>query len=131
MRIAIDTSILLRAVLDDEPEQAEKARRLLAEAELIAIPTTLLCELVWVLRQGYRLGRPDIGAMIERLCGSRNVRTDSVLLAEGLAQLRAGGDFADGVMAAAGRSLGGETFVSFDREAVALLTARGQAARLP
>jgi predicted nucleic-acid-binding protein len=38
--------------------------------------------------------------------------------------LRAGGDFADGVIADAGQSLGGDIFVSFDRQAVALRNAQ-------
>jgi predicted nucleic-acid-binding protein len=49
----------------------------------------------------------------------------------GLAVLQAGGDFADGVIAHEGRWLGGETFVSFDRQAIALLSAQGHAAQLP
>jgi predicted nucleic-acid-binding protein len=44
--------------------------------------------------------------------------------------LEAGGDFADGVIAYGGNWLGGESFVSFDKQAVALLTAAGQPARL-
>ncbi len=48
----------------------------------------------------------------------------------GLSLLEAGGDFADGVIAYEGRWLGGETFVSFDQKAVALLSQQGQAAQL-
>jgi predicted nucleic-acid-binding protein len=44
--------------------------------------------------------------------------------------LAAGGDFADGVIAYEGSWLGGETFVSFDKKAVALLKSQGQKARL-
>jgi predicted nucleic-acid-binding protein len=44
--------------------------------------------------------------------------------------LDAGGDFADGVIAYEGRWLGAETFVSFDKKAVEMLAAQGQAARL-
>jgi predicted nucleic-acid-binding protein len=47
----------------------------------------------------------------------------------GLSVLEAGGDFADGVIAFEGKWLGGETFVSFDRKAVALLRASGHAAQ--
>jgi predicted nucleic-acid-binding protein len=47
-----------------------------------------------------------------------------------LSILAAGGDFADGVIAYEGNWLGGETFVSFDKNAVSLLTAQGQPARL-
>ena len=41
-----------------------------------------------------------------------------------------GGDFAGGVVAHEGARLGAETFVSFDKSAVALLEAQGVAARL-
>ena len=44
--------------------------------------------------------------------------------------LEAGGDFADGVIAYEGNWLGAETFVSFDKKAVALLGTLGQSARL-
>lgn len=48
----------------------------------------------------------------------------------GLSILEAGGDFADGVIAYEGIWLGGETFVSFDKHAVKLLTEKGNAAQL-
>jgi predicted nucleic-acid-binding protein len=48
----------------------------------------------------------------------------------GLAQLDAGGDFADGVIAYEGNWLGADTFVSFDKKAVKLMTAQGKPARL-
>lgn len=48
----------------------------------------------------------------------------------GLAILELGGDFADGVIAYEGNWLGGKTFVSFDKKAVALLKAQGQSMRL-
>jgi len=48
----------------------------------------------------------------------------------GLSAFEAGGDCADGIIAYEGNWLGGETFVSFDKKAVALLSAQGQSARL-
>jgi len=39
-----------------------------------------------------------------------------------------GGDFADGAVAYEGKGLVGETFVSFDRKAVALVTGQGYSA---
>jgi hypothetical protein len=47
----------------------------------------------------------------------------------GLAMLEAGGDFADGAIAYEGSWLGADTFVSFDKKAVALMQARGEAVR--
>jgi predicted nucleic-acid-binding protein len=51
-------------------------------------------------------------------------------LEAGLATLRAGGDFADGVVAHEGQWLGGEIFVTFDAKAVALLNAQNIQATL-
>jgi hypothetical protein len=48
-----------------------------------------------------------------------------------LAVLEAGCDFADGVIACAGKWLGTATFVSFDGQAVASMTAQGEMARTP
>jgi hypothetical protein len=52
----------------------------------------------------------------------------------GLSVLEAGGDFADGVIAyeggGLGGGLGGETFVSVDKQAVELVAQHGRAARL-
>ena len=48
----------------------------------------------------------------------------------GLAILEAGGDFADGAIAYEGSWLGGETFVSFDKQAVSLLQRQGIAVSL-
>ncbi len=41
------------------------------------------------------------------------------------AVLEVGGDFTDGVIAWEGSWLGGETFVSFDKQAVTLMSGRG------
>jgi hypothetical protein len=48
----------------------------------------------------------------------------------GLAVLDAGGDCADGVIAYEGTWLGGETFISFDKKAVGLLSTQGHKTRL-
>lgn len=48
----------------------------------------------------------------------------------GLRMLEAGGDFAAAVIAAEGVRRRGDTFVSFDKKAVALLTQQGYPARL-
>jgi predicted nucleic-acid-binding protein len=48
----------------------------------------------------------------------------------GLAQLDAGGDFADGTIAFEGNWLGAEIFISFDKKAVRLMEARGESGRL-
>jgi len=74
----------------------------------------------------------EISGAIRALLDAEGVRVDRSAVEAGLALLEAGGDFADGVIAHEGQWLGGEVFVSFDRQAVALLQAQGVAAqRLP
>ncbi len=67
---------------------------------------------------------------IHALMVASNVEMDRASVEAGLSVLDAGGDFADGAIAHDGSWLGGETFVSFDKRAVALLEARGHPARL-
>jgi len=130
MRIAVDTNVLVRAVVRDEPKQAEIAAKTLIKAEVLAVGTSCLCEFVWVLRRVYEFTPTAIAAAIRELIEAANVETNRPAVEAGLAVLEAGGDFADGAIAYEGRWLGGDTFVSFDRKAVEMLTAQGQAARL-
>lgn len=130
MKISVDTNVLVRAVLQDDASQGEAAATLLRSASLIAVSLPCLCDLVWVLRRGAKLSVADVALTIRDLLGAGNVVMNRPAVEAGLAVLEAGGDFADGIIAYEGEWLGGETFVSFDRQAVALLTQQGQAARL-
>jgi predicted nucleic-acid-binding protein len=97
---------------------------------LIAVSLPSLCELVWILRQGAKLPRHDVSTAIRALLDAGNVVMNRPAVELGLALLEAGGDFADGIMAHEGKWLGGETFVSFDKKAVTLLSQQGEATRL-
>ncbi|SIP97676.1 Predicted nucleic-acid-binding protein, contains PIN domain [Rhizobium sp. RU35A] len=130
MKIAVDTNILVRAVLQDDAAQGAAAARLLQEASLIAISSSCLCEFVWVLLRGARLSRQEVARSLRDLLEAGNVAMDRPAVEAGLAVLEAGGDFADGVIAHEGQWLGGETFVSFDQKAVEVLEAQGRLARL-
>ncbi|MCM8614125.1 type II toxin-antitoxin system VapC family toxin [Accumulibacter sp.] len=130
MKVTVDTNILVRAVVCDDPEQGGMAAKLLTDAELIAVALPCLCEFVWVLRRVYGFQPSDAAAAIRALLATANVETNRPAVEAGLSMLEAGGDFADGVIAYEGNWLGGQTFISFDRKAVALLAAQGQSARL-
>ncbi len=126
----MDTNVLLRAALDDDPAQGRVARDILKTAETVAIGVQSLCEFVWVLRRRYQASTGDVVRSIRELIEARNVVVDRPAVEAGLSVLADGGDFADGVIAYEGEWLGAETFVSFDRKAVALLVAQGRNARL-
>jgi predicted nucleic-acid-binding protein len=83
-----------------------------------------------VLRQGAKLPRDDVATAIRSLMNVGNVVVNRPAAELGLAVLDAGGDFADGAIAYEGAWLGGETFVSFDKQAVTVLSAQGEAAQL-
>ncbi|MBY5376877.1 PIN domain-containing protein (plasmid) [Rhizobium leguminosarum] len=130
MKVSVDTNILARAVLQDHAEQGRAAAKLLKEASLIAVSLPSLCELVWILRRGARLSKEDVSQTIHDLLNAGNVAMNRPAVEAGLAMLEAGGDFADGVIAHEGAWLGGESFVSFDKQAVELVNRQGQPARL-
>jgi predicted nucleic-acid-binding protein len=130
MKITADTNVLVRAAVQDDAHQARQAAKVLQQADLVAVPVPVVCELVWVLRRGYKKSVSDISAAIRRLMKSANVVMDRPAIEAGLTVLDAGGDFADGVIAYEGEWLGGQEFVSFDANAVSVLRAKGGRARL-
>ena len=130
MKVAVDTNVLVRAVVRDDPTQADAAVRILTDAEVIAVALPCLCEFVWVLLRVYGFEHADAANAIRALVAAGNVEVNRPAVEAGLLVLDAGGGFADGVIAYEGQWLGGETFVSFDKKAVALLAAQGQPTRL-
>ena len=130
MKIVADTNVLLRDALHDDPIQARIAGKALQSAELVAIPVAVLCEFVWVLRQGYKRPAAEVAHSIRALIDSENVVSNRPAVEAGLEFLQNGGDFADGAIAYEGEWLGAEEFVSFDKQAVSLLRSQSKRARL-
>ena len=131
MKITVDTNILVRAVVRDDEKQAEAAGKLLKEAEVIAVSLPCLCEFVWVLQRVYGFPQQDISFALDALLDAGNVTVNRPAVDAGIAIFNAGGDFADGLIAFEGSWLGGETFVSFDKKAVSLITQQGGQAMMP
>lgn len=130
MKVTADTNVLLRTIVADDKEQSEAALELLMLAEIVAVPLPTLCEFVWVLHRAYGASREHISEAIQRLLDTGNVVLNRAAVEAGLRVHDAGGDFADGVIAFEGQSLGAETFVSFDKQAVKLLEGQGVPAKL-
>jgi predicted nucleic-acid-binding protein len=86
--------------------------------------------MVWVLRSRYGVSRDNLVATISLVRETENVVLDLQAVNAGIAALQSGADFADGVISYEGRWLGGETFVSFDKKAVAAVEKQGQKAKL-
>jgi len=130
MKVTADTNVLVRAITGDDARQSKVAQAALAKADVVALALPALCELVWVLSQGYKIPSAEISEAIRRLINGANVVVNRPAAEAGLAVLDAGGDFADGVIAYEGSWLGADTFISFDKKAVKRMDALGMSARL-
>ena len=130
MKITADTNVLVRAITGDYARQSRIAQEALAAAETVALAIPALCELVWILSQGYKIPTADVAETIRRLINAANVVVNRPAAEAGLALLDAGGDFADGVIAYEGRWLGAEAFASFDKAATKLVSGHREAVRL-
>jgi predicted nucleic-acid-binding protein len=93
--IAVDTNILARYYLDDDPEQAELAQSLI-EFHPIYIPKTVVLELEWVLRGVAKVEKDRIVCCLEHLLSLPNAEIEQRdRMVRALAYYQAGFDFAD------------------------------------
>jgi predicted nucleic-acid-binding protein len=130
MKAIVDSSILIRAAVRDNARQARIAATVLRDAEVVVVPLTCVCEFVSVLRSVYKIGREDVAVALRALLDAGNVEVNRPAVEAGMTVMNAGGEFADGVMAYEGRWLGGETFVSFDKNAFPVAVVLGNKAKL-
>lgn len=75
--IAVDTNVLLRLLVGDEPSQAAKARRLFdranANRQAVWVADTVLVEMVWTLARAYSRERTDIVKALRALSSHATV----------------------------------------------------------
>ena len=119
--IGLDTNVLVRYLTQDDPGQTRRANALINDAldrdDRCAISIVVLCEVVWVLRDAYRLDRATIASTIERVLDTAEfVIEERDVARRALADYRRGpGDYADYVIGWQNRQAGcGET-ATFDR----------------
>ena len=120
--IGVDTNVLLRFLVDDDPQQNRAAREMLARSDAdspVFVSAVTLAETVWVLTR--TLGYPvrDIAAMVQDLLAS-----DGVVMEHGdeldLLFSRGGGsvaELADHLIAWAGLAAGCRKTLTLDRRA--------------
>lgn len=111
--IAIDTNVLVRLVVADDPAQARRARKLLEKNDVVVAATVLL-EAEWVLRSAYGFEPAQIARAFRRFLGLPRVSPDSpAAVAQALDAYDAGLDFADALHLAA--TPDAEAFFTFDK----------------
>ena len=113
----LDTNVLLRYLVRDEPTQAARATRELERDERFLVGSIVLCELVWVLEAGYRFQRRDIVMTLEKILATAQFEVEGKDLA--LAALddfrRSTADFSDCLLGRRNRGAGAVETVTFDR----------------
>jgi predicted nucleic-acid-binding protein len=113
----LDTNVLLRYLLRDEPAQAARAAREVERDEQFLIGSVVLCELVWVLESGYGFGRAEIGATIEKILATAQFEVeDKDLALAALTDFKGStADFSDCLLGRRNRASGAVETVTFDR----------------
>ncbi len=110
---AVDTNVIIRYLTNDDADQAARARRLIAQEEVL-VPLTVLLEAEWVLRAVYDFSADKVVAALRGFVGLTHVTVeDAATAACALDWAERGLDFADALHLVAARTHDG--FVSFDR----------------
>ncbi len=108
--IAIDTNVLVRLLVADDPAQTRRARAL-AGSERIHVSVTVLLETEWVLRALYRIPAADIDTGFRTLVATADVE-DRGSVERALDLAAQGLDFADALhLCRAGHAT---SFATFD-----------------
>ena len=120
--IALDTNVVVRFLVQDDPDQAALAGEVMAGLTVDApgfISREVMIELVWVLERAYRNTRVEVADALEGLLTASEIEIEAADDV-GLALFRYRNDglgFADLMIAAAARRVGAAELVTFDRKA--------------
>lgn len=119
--IGLDTNLLVRYLTRDDRAQYAKVYDLLSQCaergERVLINSTVLCELVWVLRTAYDYSREEIGAALDQILATAEFDVDRLDDArQALNDFRSTkADFTDAFVGRMNRALGADHTVTFDR----------------
>ena len=112
--LAIDTNLIVRYLVGDDPGQAARARRLIDNNDVF-VCTTVLLETEWVLRSVYGFSAAQCAKALSDFAGLPGVSLeDAAAAVKALDWIRQGMDFADGLHLA--KAEGCEAFISFDQD---------------
>ena len=110
----VDTNVLARYVMQDDPIQSQQATALLATLPCFVSDTVLL-ETAWLLSSRFGLDRQDVVATLRAIIELPNVTvSDKRMIDWALDRFSAGADFADMLHILSARHT--DTFVSFERD---------------
>ena len=120
----LDTNVVLRFVVQDDPVQAAIATKLFdsfSNQDPGFIPAIAVAEMAWVLHSRYDAKRNEISRVIETLLRSRELVVEQAdLVWQALRQYaRGNADFADCLIERSAHAAGCRHTITFDRSAAA------------
>ena len=120
--IAVDTNVLLRYIVRDDPDQFECATEFFKKrtsADPAYVSLVVLAELAWVLRRHYRYSSAQILGLLKALLDTAELSFEmEEVLAPYFSRIKdLKGDVADHLVAFSSMNAGCRHTVSFDRTA--------------
>ncbi len=119
--IGIDTNVLVRFLVQDDPRQGRQARSAferMTAADPGYLTTLVLAETYWVLSRAYKLDPETVMSALEDVMAAEEVVVqDARQAAAAIDAARSGADFADALIAAECNDRGCRAVLSFDTRA--------------
>lgn len=110
---AVDTNILLRAIVNDDADQAARAREVLRENCFVS--NSVFLETAWVLKSYYGFDRQAVVEALEAIISADTIHVAvPEALGWALASYASGSDIAD--MLHLVEATGSDAFMTFDRQ---------------
>lgn len=119
--IGLDTNVLVRYLVQDDPAQAKQAAAAIESAagrgERMRLSATTLCELVWVLESAYDQARADVARALEQIARTADFDLEHAAhVRTAIERYRStSADFADVIVGLVNEAAGCEHTLTFDR----------------
>lgn len=116
---SFDTNVAVRLIVNDDPEQCERAAQAFRQGVAdggVFFSATVLVEMVWVLRVAYKQDRTTITAALRRLVGTAGVKVErDATIRRAIDAFEAGqADFSDYFIRESSRESGALPVLTFD-----------------
>lgn len=121
--IGIDTNVLVRHLVQDDPRQSRAATKVITQDCTREAPgfinRIVLCELVWVLESAYGYSKETIVNVLDKLLRTSQLMIEDAQSAWTAFRMYQKGkaDFADCLLGATNRLTGCDSTVTFDQAA--------------
>jgi len=117
--IGLDTNVLVRYIMQDDPKQSPKATKIVESLDGVAggyVTLVSVVELVWVLSASFELTRSQVAQALDAIIRTKQFKIESAdQVIRALRVFKDGkSDFADCLIERSANSAGCETTVTFD-----------------